>query len=367
MMLIYLSPVPWHSFAQRPHKFVGWLHNKMGCDVLWLEPYPTRLPHWSDIKSIGSREVVQTQDTPNWLTVIQPPAWPIEPIWGVRYINDLMWCQVLSQVGMTAANQEVILVVGKPSRLAIKLLSFFKDAISVYDAMDDFPAFYRGLSKLSMKNEQAKVVSQVSYILASSHVLLKKFAELSNKVIFSPNACAIETLPTTISTLAGKDSNRQVLGYVGTIANWFDWPLIFKLAEAHPEIRVRLIGPVHAYPPQALLANMELLPACDHKTALKYMQEFSIGLIPFRQTELTESVDPIKYYEYKALGLPIISTFFGEMTLRHDESGVFFVDANTDIVDIVQSALSYQYSAEDINQFRAANSWEARFDATGIL
>lgn len=44
MQLVYLSPLPWDSFSQRPHQFVEWFHNKHGGEVLWIDPYPTRLP-----------------------------------------------------------------------------------------------------------------------------------------------------------------------------------------------------------------------------------------------------------------------------------------------------------------------------------
>ena len=33
MQLVYFSPVPWASFAQRPHKFVEWFHARCGAIV----------------------------------------------------------------------------------------------------------------------------------------------------------------------------------------------------------------------------------------------------------------------------------------------------------------------------------------------
>ncbi len=52
------------------------------------------------------------------------------------------------------------------------------------------------------------------------------------------------------------------------------------------------------------------------------MAEFDVGLIPFKQNALTAAVDPIKYYEYRALALPVISTDFGEMHERGDLPGL---------------------------------------------
>jgi hypothetical protein len=97
------------------------------------------------------------------------------------------------------------------------------------------------------------------------------------------------------------------------------------------------------------------------------MQSFSVGLIPFKQTDLTASVDPIKYYEYRALGLPVISTSFGEMTLRGKQNGVFLVSDQSNLLNVVEQALAYESNKNEIQQFRNENAWGARFDACGLF
>jgi hypothetical protein len=164
-----------------------------------------------------------------------------------------------------------------------------------------------------------------------------------------------------------KSSERQILGYVGTIGHWFDWRLVFFLAESNPSMTIRLIGPLHTKPPVPVPANIGLLPACDHESAIRAMQEFSLGLIPFKRIDLTASVDPIKYYEYRALGLPILSTRFGEMALRDGQAGVFIVDEYSDLANQMNMALAYECEMDDMRKFREDNCWEARFDASGIL
>ena len=72
------------------------------------------------------------------------------------------------------------------------------------------------------------------------------------------------------------------------------------------------------------------------------MQEFSVGLIPFKCTDLTASVDPIKFYEYRALGLPVLSARFGEMALRDGLAGVFLMDKHSDLASLVRTAMAYE-------------------------
>jgi len=119
---------------------------------------------------------------------------------------------------------------------------------------------------------------------------------------------------------------------------------------------------IHVPSIKPLPKNIELLPACDHMSAIKAMQDFSIGLIPFKKNELTDSVDPVKYYEYRALGLPVLSTRFGEMELRDCELGVFLMDADTDLNTLVKDALNCKKSDDIDRAFIAENSWSDRFD-----
>jgi hypothetical protein len=277
----------------------------------------------------------------------------------------LLWRDVLTLVDQFLTEPDGWLGIGKPSALALQVLSHHLEVQSFYDAMDDFPAFYEGLSRRAMEQRERAVAAQVSKILVSSTASAGRFDSHKPKVFVALNACAVETLPS--ERLRSPSTKHPVLGYVGTIGHWFDWPLVIALANANPMMRIRLIGPVYSPPPAGLPSNIELLPACDHAAAMLAMQGFSVGLIPFNQIDLTASVDPIKYYEYRALGLPVVSTCFGEMTLRGKQSGVFLVSDQSDLARVVEHALDYESNKNEIQQFRNENSWGARFDACGLF
>ena len=157
------------------------------------------------------------------------------------------------------------------------------------------------------------------------------------------------------------------MGYVGTIATWFDWDWLIELAKARPDDVVRLIGPVFSSAPVDLPNNIEMLPPCNHQAALVAMQAFDVGLIPFKKNKLTASVDPIKYYEYRALGVPVISTEFGEMAFRDGEDGTFLSQGLQDISAVVELALQHSTTIESVQQFRAGNTWKVRFGGVKII
>jgi len=366
MRLIYLSPVPWASFSQRPHQFVQWFHARSKQEILWIDPYPTRLPKFSDVRRINMKSF-SCNKKPDWLTVIKPWALPIEPLLGSGLLHKLLWRNLFHTLDTFVAAGECQIGIGKPSKLALQVLKRTPSCISFYDAMDNFSAVYNGLSRRSMAKNERALTKNVTKILVSSTALQYSFKEHASKVTLARNACAVDYLPPIASLRRSQVNHTPIIGYVGTIAHWFDWLLVCDIARQNPLTTVRLIGPVFSFPSIVLPKNIEIHPECDHESAIKAMQDFSIGLIPFKQSELTASVDPIKYYEYIALGLPVLSTSFGEMRSRNELPGVFIINENIDLKQLVKTALAYKANPNELQEFRNTNSWEIRFDASALL
>ncbi len=363
--MIYLSPVPWASFSQRSHHFVAWYHEQTQAEILWIDPYPTRLPRQSDFKRKPAAQNVKEQPSPQWLQVIKPKVLPIEPIPGSSLLQTLLWREVINKALAFAAEHPCMICVGKPSELALQLLERLPESYAIYDAMDDFPAFYKGLSRRSMAARERLLVERVSKILVSSTAIGKTLGVMANNVELALNACDIQKLAPLESLVL--DTKQQLLGYVGTMGSWFDWDLTIALAQANPNNRIQLIGPIFTPPPRPLPGNIELLPERPHAEAIAAMATFSVGLIPFKLSRLTASVDPIKYYEYRSLGLPVISTRFGEMALRDEDTAVWLIDENSDLRLISRQALDYRCNFSRIQAFRQDNLWATRFSATRLL
>ena len=366
MHLIYLSPVSWSSFSQRPHELVRYFHSLTRSKVLWVDPYPGRFPTLSDVLIQRPKPSSAEQNVPTWLTVIKPNALPIEPLPFSAVFNRLLWGTVESVVDRFADNSTV-LGIGKPTTLALELLAKKCFISSFYDAMDDYPAFYKGWSRLAMANRERKIVCLVSKVLTSSSVLKNRLQHLARDVRLVLNACAVDRMSEVPEVRRLKNDQSPIIGYLGTIGHWFDWELVITLAKSHPKTTVRLIGPMYVRPPISLPHNVCPEPTLSHPEALQAMSQFDVGLIPFKKTMLTASVDPIKFYEYRAMGLPVVSSAFGEMALRRKQPGVYLIDRDTDIPDVLNQALTYFETPANTAQFRKDNSWQNRFDQAHIF
>lgn len=365
--LIYLSPVPWASFAQRPHKFVSWFQKKYGGRVLWLEPYATRFPSLSDLRRVKTNNsgLSSASQNPAWLTVVSPGGLPIEPFPGSKLFNNFVWRTTLMKSISFAAEEECTLVIGKPSVLALEILKALPHCKALYDAMDDFSAFYSGFSQSAMKRREVSIAMNVDDIWASSTLLYRRWENIHKNVQLVYNGIDADIIQRVTAT-PSINGSRRIFGYIGTIGKWFDWDLVIALARAVPNDLVRIIGPVFKLAPETLPANVELLPPCDHEQALAQMTRFDVGLIPFLRNKLTRSVDPIKYYEYRAFGIPVISTDFGEMCFRGDSEGVHLVSDGADLERVILLACRDNKERKLDHSFAELNSWANRFNQTGL-
>lgn len=359
MILLYLSPNTWNSFAQRAHHCVQSLLSRAD-SVIWVDPYATRLPTWIDAKRPTNHS--EKKPIPAGLSVIKVTSLPLEPFPGGSFLNQQAFWKSWKKnlLDSLPVDETIALGLGKPSQLGLDLLEYLKPKFSFYDAMDDFPQFYSGLSQRSMARRERELTSRVDRILVSSHALQSKFEKISNNVQLVPNACEFSCSPGRSNTSAPRTT--KVIGYIGTISNWFDWELVIKIARSVQNIQIQLHGPVFSQPSQHLPNNVKIYPPCEHSKVPDILRNFDIGLIPFKRNQLTHSVDPVKYYEYRSMGLPVISTRFGEMTYHAtNDTGIYFIDDSTDFSNLFNQALTHKDSEQDIIAFRSQNSWNQRF------
>jgi len=354
-ILVYFSSIPFDSYHQRPH-FLAEEFLRRGFDsVVWVDPYPTRLPALSDFT--GPRPPAGAHVPCERIHVVRPRALPIEPLPLSGKINGwLFWHDTLRTLeDYLHYSSHCVIGIGRPSRLAQLALSRLSHQSSFIDVLDNFPAFYRGLSSRSMSKRLRETLTDVTYAYCSSTHLAKEIGRQRPDARVVLNGYSTEQLPQPSSS-----TERRYIGYVGTIGRWFDWPLVISIANALPEQTVRLIGPEFIPRPANLPKNIELLGERPHKEIAAFVREFRVGLIPFLVDELTEGVDPIKFYEYRSLGVPVWSTVFGEMRARGRNDGVHHISAHSDWSSLWPETLLASVNDEQITAFRSEISWSRR-------
>ncbi|WP_367387836.1 glycosyltransferase [Lewinella sp. LCG006] len=155
----------------------------------------------------------------------------------------------------------------------------------------------------------------------------------------------------------------QIIGYVGSVDDRLNYQLLDSIALSYPEVALVFVGRImaeRAARKLATLPNVHLLGPKPPEQLGDYLESFSLGLIPFVKNDLTAGIYPLKINEYLALGLPVVSTNFADLS---DFSGFIEEAPNTAVfLKAVARALSGQAPAtpSERRNFAAENSWQGR-------
>ena len=99
------------------------------------------------------------------------------------------------------------------------------------------------------------------------------------------------------------------VGYFGYLAGaWFDWDLVAGAARSRPDWRFHLIGYGGGPEGLELPSNLILLGKKPQRQLAGFARNWDVAVVPFRAERLAAGADPIKTYEYLAMGLPVVTT-----------------------------------------------------------
>jgi glycosyltransferase involved in cell wall biosynthesis len=204
------------------------------------------------------------------------------------------------------------------------------------------------------------IANNVEVVTAVSRPLQSKIQGYLGEgtVHLSPNALDTRFLVRRKIQVRPRDG-RKVIGYVGHLtAAWFDWEALVHVACSRPHWTVQVVG--HSEPKGLdLPKNLELLGPRDYRQIIETAGGWRAALIPFKICRLSDGVDPIKVYEYLAMGLPVVSF---RMPQIHDYPYVFIAHDRDQFVARIEEALEVDMDPEVIRRFLAVNRWEDRVD-----
>ncbi|HAK95370.1 MAG TPA: hypothetical protein DCM87_10290 [Planctomycetes bacterium] len=159
--------------------------------------------------------------------------------------------------------------------------------------------------------------------------------------------------------------SRRIVGFVGALYEWIDWDLIEYAARALPELEFVFVGPDDGRGQARRFAsarNVRFLGRRAHDRVPAYVQAFDVCWVPFRGDRVGLAANPVKIYEYLALGKPVVSTPVADVDSFGAHIRVGLTPA--EVVEHIRVALEEtQAPAEARRSFARAGSWRARAQA----
>lgn len=347
LRIIYIMNVDWDWAKQRPHFLAQ--HLSKSHETLVLYPYSWRRTHL--VKN--EREFVSLY-----------PFFRL-PLGGrfafIRALNVLL-LRLLASLFIKWHRPDIVWI---SSAELFEYLPKHLSANLVYDCMDDVLAFPSNASrKNSLAASEIELVKSSSSVFCSSENLRDKLivrVGYPEKYSIVYNAFDISAFSAvSVDIEPKKNGGRTVLGYVGTISSWLDFDALVKVVDAFSSVEIHLLGPIENLGmPFPQYERILYMGSVRHSDIQSYIVNFDALIMPFQVTDLIQSVDPVKLYEYVFFNKPIVSVSYPEI----ERFSVFvdFYSTHAQLVAIIEQYLAHgfkrKYSDDERIQFTTSNTW----------
>ena len=297
LRLLYLMHIDWNWIRQRPQALTEELDRLDGFDVR-----VAYLPNWRRRRL--SRNASTVRRTP----LLQLPLARLSAIHGLNARVGRIHLRMLARSWQPDA---IVLTHAwmyelPPRRLATKPL--------FYDCMDLAVGFEPDpIRRQKTELTEARLLGRVKGVFVSSSYLesfIRRQIPPGVEITLVRNAIdgTFETLP---SPPPDPDGIVRI-AFFGTVAWWFDWALMTRVLNLDHRLELHVWGPVQdAVPHLDRLYLHGVVPR--HRDIPGAIRGMDALILPFAVNDLVRAIDPVKLYEYVALGLPALSVYYPEL------------------------------------------------------
>ncbi|HLG21717.1 MAG TPA: glycosyltransferase [Candidatus Manganitrophaceae bacterium] len=242
----------------------------------------------------------------------------------------------------------------------------------IYHCVDEFSAF-SDAPRTAIQQMEETLLQKADLVIVSAATLLESKRKRHPNVHLVRHgvdydhfkkALDPETpLPSDVASLP-----RPIIGFHGLIADWVDLCLIRKMALAHPEWSIVLLGGALSDLSQIEgLKNVHRLGKRPYEALPAYCKSFDVAILPFVVNTLTRFANPLKLREYLAAGLPVVATDLPEVRSLKGEIRIGFGHADfiEQVVDLLKSGKTGPSPERSIMMEK--ESWDEKVETLSAL
>lgn len=247
---------------------------------------------------------------------------------------------------------------------------------SIYYAVDEWTGF-GGLPeevRRSLREKENYLIENSDMSLAISPRLYERFRKRNPKTFLLPNG--VDTQHFDLGSISTEDVPSELndiprprIGYIGLIDERLDYDMLINAADTQPDRQFVFIGRTKdrmRHDPNFIAftsrPNVHLLGPRPYEELPRYLAGFDTCIAPYVFSELTQSCNPLKVYEYLATGLPTAATPVEGIAKEVREAITCPVGKEEWNEAIRYAPLSPEVGREKRLAAAADNSWDSRVD-----
>ena len=199
-----------------------------------------------------------------------------------------------------------------------------KDPAVVFEHIDELEVFTAAHRLSDLEGWYREAISGADLVVATAADLLDKVRAERPEAVLSPNGVDYRHFAEFVHGAPPEDiadiADKTIVGYYGAIAEWVDYDLIRRSAQALPDFEFVFLGPdydgsVDSHRDIFDLPNVRWLGVKEYGELPGHLHHFDVTTIPFIINEVTHAVSPLKLFEYMAGGRPIVTPNLRECAL----------------------------------------------------
>lgn len=342
------------------------------CPVLYVERPVSFLSFFTGVSdaSVG-RQIWRwlkggiRYENPSLAILSPPPCLPLRFHRLANKLNEWVRVRALKRAIRKLQIQNFVLWVYEPdAALSVKALA---PKLSLYYCADDWAALGQWWNKAGdIRAREEELGAAVDMVVGTSTKIANRWKAIHDNALLVYNGADVASFSKARDPeLTVPDDLLRIpeprIGYVGFVDGRFDTELYWLVASGHPEWQFVVVGPLMEKMVDVSrlkqLPNVHFLGPRERPELPRYLKGFQVCTIPYIRNQLSESIFPLKFFEYLAAGKTMVATALPELQSFTDY--VRWAPAAEEFAAAIQASLDSPFPQAS-GDYLASHSWDAK-------
>lgn len=245
-------------------------------------------------------------------------------------------------------NASIIHWIFKPNQ--VDRLAHGADDQFIYEIYDDY-TFDFGSGEVigDMRALEETICAKAQHVFFTADILADRKKQHCRAYSTVSNGVNFPIFQKYVARNTGEHASDacKSAGYLGNLSDFFDWELMVEVTRSLPDVEFYFHGGIELNKLDAKMGCVENLKAQPNTTftgrltreqGAAAIARYDVLLIPFIQNEAMDAVNPLKLWEYFAVGKPVVSSRMKAIEGLADD--VFFAESALGWVTVIQDILA---------------------------